>query len=198
MNKKLFVDLDDTLIDTASMKEELYKLFEPVVPREAVRELYREMRKSGGVDYNHLTSMFAPYGISAADVMERVDQLYDRSKEFEIAGRIAWLEERFPHANYEWYVFTLGDRSIQQRKITSLGLREIFDRVIIVDREKAQVLKDLLDSDEAFVVVDDRGEVLEEIRQAFPRSEAYQAREKEDNPELYVSEADMHREGGIK
>lgn len=199
MKVKLFVDLDDTLIDTASLKEEMFGVVvDHRVPREEVEGVYRDIREKGGFSLKNFCNAFASYGLDPAALQNSLNAVFDRADDHLLEDRLAWLGERFPEEKYEWILLTIGDSDIQERKISALKLRSIFDRVIIVPENKLSTLRGLVEPEESFIIVDDRGKILDEIDREFPNAEAYQARVKGEDPELYISEDDMHREGRVR
>lgn len=199
MKKKIFVDLDDTLIDTASIKDSMFEaVVAQNVPREEVEKKYREIRESGGFSLSEFCQSFAEYDVDPGELERSLNAIFDKSEDLLLEDRLEWLGNRFPEEEYEWILLTLGDESIQERKIFALKLQSIFHRIVVVTGSKAEALKNLVEPDESFIIVDDRGNVLEEVRREFPNAEAYQAQETGSDPQLYISEEEMGREGKIR
>ncbi len=205
---KVFVDLDDTLLDSAGIKKEMFeKITQLGVPEAEVRENYRAAREAFGGDYlKPFAESFQEFGIDGQILYPGLRQLVmQTSEKYLIEDRLLWLD-RFPPDQYELYLLTYGNRDVQESKVQSLHLENLFEgRVIYVSGDKSEVIKQLLRPGEKFMIVDDKQKVLDEVIEKFPEQvEAFRAENKVDqggsveydDPEGYYSPLDLHREGG--
>ncbi len=204
---KVFIDLDDTLIDTAQIKHDIFgKIALMGVPMAEIASSYSEARKQFGADYlKPFAESFQEFGIDGEILYNGLQQMIlQHMDKYLLEDRLVWLD-RFQSDQYEMYLLTHGNPDIQERKVQGLHLENLFeDRVIYVQDNKADYIKKLLGPGEKFILVDDKKEVLDEIINEYPeQAEVWEATKSVDDqgeityndPEGYYSPLDIAREG---
>ena len=73
-------------------------------------------------------------------------------------------------------LLTLGNQNFQPKKIKESGIKKYFDNIYCTSIPKSKYLQDLIDKNEKFIIVDDRGDALEEIVKKFPKAIAIEMR----------------------
>jgi hypothetical protein len=204
---KVFVDLDDTLIDTARIKQDIFgKIALMGVPMAEIESNYRDARKEYGADYlKPFSESFQEFGIDREILYNGLQQMIlQHMEEYLLEDRLLWLE-RFPSDRYEMYLLTYGNPDVQERKVQGLHLENLFeDRVIYASGDKVKEIQKLIAPGEKFVVIDDKREILDGIISEYPeQAEAWEATKSVDeqgqikynDPEGYYSPLDISREG---
>jgi len=197
--KKLFVDLDDTLINTSWLKEELIKVVSDLgVERETVLQRYNQSKDENGIpDLNVFASSFVDQNLLGEDIRFRIDTLYSSMDENKFySERMLWIEEKYPRDKHEYILLTKGNENDQNRKMRNFNLRALFDRVYVVKTNKAEAIKGLVQPGERFAIIDDKVTELSEIQQEYPQSEVLIS-PSEGNPQPFYNQQEepSHREG---
>lgn len=204
---KVFVDLDDTLLNTAQIKRDMFsKIAQMGVPLAEVEDNYRQAREQFGGDYlKPFAESFQEFGIDAGILYSGLRQMVmENSESYLIEDRLLWLDQ-FQNDKYELYLLTYGNPDIQEVKVQGLHLENLFEGgVVYVKGSKIDEIKKLISSEEKFILIDDKREILDEVINEFPeQAKVFQAKknideeghEEYDDPEGYYSPLDM-REGG--
>lgn len=198
--KKLFVDLDDTLINTSWLKEELIRLVSDLgVERETVLQRYNQSKDENGIpDLNVFASSFVDQNLIGEDIRSRIDNLYSNMDEDKFyTERMLWIEEKYPRDKYEYILMTKGIEDDQNRKMRNFNLQALFDRVYVVKESKAEAINGLVQQGERFVIIDDKISELKSIQEDYPQSEVLIS-PSEGNPQAFYNkqeEEPSRREG---
>ncbi|MCX6809825.1 MAG: hypothetical protein NTZ65_03715 [Candidatus Berkelbacteria bacterium] len=195
---KVFVDLDDTLLDTAAMKRDIFqKVVDMGVSEDVVRAKYEDARKEHGGDYlKPFAESFAIYGVDSEHLYLDLQQIATESGEYLLENRLLWLDQ-FQDSKHELILLTYGNPDVQERKVQGSHLENIFEgKVVYVKGDKVAEIRNMIEPGEKFIFVDDKREIIDSIIKEYPEQvEVWQAGEKEKDPEAYYSPLDLEREG---
>lgn len=168
MKTKLFIDFDKTLFNTDLFKERIFKVFSQMgFSQSEIDQTYFAESLSGKYDTNgqiekliklrQFDTKIAEMKIKSI-IFDAGNMLYNDSAEF---------LDGVNRKKYETDLLTFGDVDFQKKKLVRSGLKEKFDNCYYTDIEKYKYLEDLVEKDEFFIVIDDRGDALERISQNF-------------------------------
>lgn len=177
---KLFIDFDGVLFNSKSFREELISQFEKSgFSRQEVFDTYNAECLDGNYSpADHLERLKEIRDFNLKMAQARADSLVKRSKSYlydDVLGSLKNISK----LNYEVNLLTLGNPSFQPKKIKESGIRKYFDNIYCTSIPKAKYLQDLIDKNEKFIVVDDRGDALEEISAKFPKAITIEMRREE-------------------
>jgi len=198
MKTKLFVDLDDTIINTSQLKEELISLVaDRGVDRSTVMQKYEESKDENGIPIiDVFAASFNEFGIAAELLQAGINEIYsDMDEEKLFSERLVWLEDQFPRSEYEYILLTKGEEEIQKKKIARFNLRGYFDEVRIVTGDKVSAIREMIEEGEEFTIVDDKRSELSEVSLGFQGAKLYIV-PREGEPRLYEEENNPHRREG--
>jgi phosphoglycolate phosphatase-like HAD superfamily hydrolase len=186
---KVFIDLDDTILDTQSFKRELFQIIRNSCPRietEKITEHYQATKdKNGNPDLSEFAKQFEQECPDLNIISERFSELISSSKRFLIQERLDHLLDRFNRNNFEWILFTKGQRAFHAAKVKACDLEKFFDKIRYEESSKSDAINSLVLENEDFVVVEDRTDWLEQIGARHPNAKLYLFRPKDIEPVLY-------------
>ena len=182
-------DLDDTLIDTAKMKEDIAKIL-GMEPGEYLEDYMSRYDTKTGMLYNfldHLEQLSSEGKIvlekeeilekKVMSMKEQYDILLSKASDYIFPGAEAKLEE---YAGKKcWIVLaTKGDEHTQLMKINSLWpqIGKFFNDVIIIDTDKTEALKNLLSGKDVTFINDKHSENASIVEQ-FPGVKVFHPKE---------------------
>jgi len=182
--RKIFIDFDGTIFDTAGFRDQIYKLLRRYdFDDQEITRFYREEC----LDYK-----FKPNGLferlanlkrfNLSECRELMNQLYDKVPDYIFPDTFKFLKGIDRH-HFEVNLLSLGDPAFQRKKIFSSGLDIYFDNIYITELQKWDYFrkKKLVADDEVFYLIDDRSDTIFEVKKNFPRSIALEIdRAKED------------------
>lgn len=170
--KLLLCDLDGTLIDTARFKEELFDRIATIfeLERTEVESVYAQYK----------------YRIESDDWINDFTLAFDRdiwftTKDLKRMGfvlhpilKIVTFAKQF---DGEKKIFTFGSDKLQNYKVDSAGIRNIFSSIIITPKPKTELLEKWTKNDsliidgvvyDEVVIIDDNEWYLGEVNKHFP------------------------------
>lgn len=168
MKTKLFIDFDGTLFDTRCFKKGIFNAFISAgFSEKQVNAAYKIACK----DYlyspvEHLEELQEIKKFESQTVLSEVEELYKGVPGFLFRDTLEFLQ-RLDRDKYEVILLTLGDKEFQKRKVESSGISEYFDKVYYCTEQKWIFLKSVVEIDEKFYIIDDRGDALFKISKAF-------------------------------
>jgi len=197
---KVFVDLDDTLIDTAEIKRGMFGAVANLgVMAEEVESRYRKLRDTQPFTIDGFVAVLSDLKDQGA-VREALEDYFANLSPAMIEGRMEWLDAQYPPDRFERILYTYGNPEFQETKVKGLGLEGKFDRILYIEGDKAEALSEYVGEDEIFIFIDDKENVLEQVGEHFPHAEIYHVKEHNEDPEIYVpvpaepgSEPDLRR-----
>lgn len=156
---KVFVDLDDTLIDTSWLKEEMIGIITGMgVPREVALDRYQKSKDKNGIPImSDLARSFSDYNVDPEILSNKLESMYSSiTEERLLLDRLAYLESKYPRGEFEYILITKGEENTQHRKINAFRLYSAFDKVLVVSKPKAEAIRELIEPGEFFVLLDDK------------------------------------------
>jgi hypothetical protein len=171
MKKKLFIDFDGTLFDTRCFKKGIFDVFKSLdFTEDQVLLTYKKACE----DYlyspvEHLEGLQKIKKIDAKAVLSKVEELYEEVPSFLFEDSLGFLDG-LNREKYEVILLTLGDEEFQKKKVGSSGVSEYFDKIYYCMDQKWIFLKSVVEIDEKFYIIDDRGDALFKILQDFTNS----------------------------
>lgn len=166
---KVFVDLDDTLIKTSQLKREMIEIISSMgVPEGEVVKRYEASKNDSGIPIiDKLAKSFSDYNVDAEELRGMLETMYSIIPEENLlTQRLAYLEGKYPRETHEYILITKGEPEIQLRKIRGFNLSALFDRIMVVSTVKAEALRGVVQPDEHFILVDDKGSELKAVRES--------------------------------
>jgi hypothetical protein len=170
---KVFVDLDDTLIDTSLLKEKLFaKISQMGVPREKIREGYENSKDENGVPI--LDEWVKSYSeVDPQRLRAELENIYrEVGREGFYRGRMNWLLEKYPPETHRLILITKGEDEVQRWKMEGIDLKLFADcRVVREGKAEALQNQNLVNTGEYFIMVDNQEGERMAVGEAFPQSE---------------------------
>lgn len=171
--KLLLIDLDDTLADINRLKEDIAASME-IKNIKNHAQVYEEVKKDVGVsDWLDLyaTKLALKNHIDKTIIKRILNNAVKNIKP--IKKNLDYLK-RFTGTKV---IFSFGNKKFQKQKIKILGLQELVDGIIITDKPKSLALNKFIKKNEfkfksqqyrEVVFIDDRQEILDEVKRNYP------------------------------
>ena len=179
-------DFDGVLFDDKRFKRDYESLFlRAGVSQEKYEATYVQIKKQGHYDAR-IHIKLAVHGLKAASVIEknlfaRVIEFTKRSHDYiyaDVPDFLRFLGDKEIRA----ILLSTGDTGFQSQKISKSGIGDLFDEVIIIpDASKVSALKALIRREQpsSVMFIDDKKEVVEEIKASLPSIYVVQMRRRE-------------------
>lgn len=171
MKTKLFIDFDKTLFDTSQVKERLVRIFSQLgFSQSEIEQTYIAEFLDGKFDPEGQAKRLCnirPFNIEIAEL--KIKSMIFDSNKLLYSDTIDFLDD-INRKKYEVDLLSYGDEDFQTRKIKHSGIIDKFDNIYITNIEKQIYFKEIVKSDEYFIVIDDKGDTLEKISEKFPKS----------------------------
>lgn len=174
MKTSLYIDLDDTLLDNAALKQRITSLLTMI-------GLNADLKPSAFEECKKITGFYTPQ--SHLQILEASDQ---QVAEFEQAwlaeapqlrqllfpGTIAFLD-KIDREHYIPKLLTLGDLAYQEYKVVNLGIAQYFDAIHITTQPKQLYLEQLHATKDSFILIDDRQDCRDAVSASFPNAQVF-------------------------
>lgn len=128
----LIIDLDETLIATHRLKQDLFVLARSLASRNYGKLYAKQFRKQTFNLDRYAKVLFSDTKRQSAFVMAG-SKLLSRPKIYNYPGVETFLKRL--HKNYSLLLLTYGHRLFQRQKLRQSGLRRYFKKVIITGQE---------------------------------------------------------------
>ncbi|HBV58102.1 MAG TPA: hypothetical protein DEB73_02470 [Candidatus Magasanikbacteria bacterium] len=166
---KIIIDFDDTLFDTASMKEDLLALFARFgVPVEKFWETYRaSYSRNDLASYNlwhHIDIVCEQFSnLDKKSLLIEAEALFKNSKKYLLDGVEDFLNE-LRGLGVPLILLSLGDADWQKQKVESVGVSKFFNEVIFTGRNKKETVQLLIkDAIDDIIFINDKISETQEI-----------------------------------
>lgn len=171
MEKKgtIIFDLDDTLFDTAKLKQDFFNtIAKSGIPAHVVRDTYLELREQSPVyDIDqHVDFLYRETGVTVSqDIVDELQNMdYAKYTTTETVALLKDLREE-----YTLWLLSLGKYDIQMKKLSDTGLIDYFERdnIIITEQPKENELQKL-SFDGSVYFINDKINETEIVAEQFP------------------------------
>lgn len=171
MKEKLFIDFDGTLFDTEAFKGQMYDIFVKAgFELDEIKSTYNAEcldYKYSPIGQMERLKKIHSFDREAAD--QRFKKLYASCDKFLYDDSVEFLNG-INRDKYGLDLLTLGDTEFQKTKVDHSGIAKYFDDIYYTEVQKWDYLDRLVDRNENFIVIDDRGDALTEIKKKFKHS----------------------------
>jgi phosphoglycolate phosphatase-like HAD superfamily hydrolase len=181
--KKIFIDFDDVLFDTAKFKVELFDIFRKIgIPEDIIQKKYDEA--------GYPKACFKPLKMvnliaevtwnnpematkEAEKLNSEIANLQIDSYKYVMEGAKEFLES-FDRQKYELIILTYGDKDFQNTKVEFSRLGPpLVDRVVPTEGSKVnEISSDILEG-EQFIFIDDKEGQRSSVKNHFSQAEIY-------------------------
>lgn len=172
---RVFIDLDDVLLDTREFKNVYFKTFVKFgISTDKAKEAYAKMRQRLGI-YDlktHLEFLRENYpDLPIGKIKKAIADLYGKSGSYVFKDAKPLLEYI---RKKKWVIFLIssGDPKLQKRKVKSSDLQDFFQKVHYAnsDHKSRWIKKSLGEDKKDFVFIDDKKAAVEDVKKAYPQS----------------------------
>jgi hypothetical protein len=98
-----------------------------------------------------------------------INELYKNTRDFIYPDALDFLQT-VDRDHFEFNILSMGDVEFQRSKIESADVVKYFDHIYITPDQKWDYLHELVNLDESFVLIDDRGDTINKVGARFPNS----------------------------
>jgi FMN phosphatase YigB (HAD superfamily) len=168
---KIYLDFDDTILDTGAFIRELQRIFQSAGFTED--EFYDNWKKtkdkSGDFDFDTLFHFFAESGgFDERKVRRSVDTIFSNMDVFVHDDFFGFAEE---FGKDRLAILSFGTTPWQREKIENSKIVPYFSEVIVTSRGKEEDFRDiaLLHADKRLFFVDDRAHQIDKVKSAVPQ-----------------------------
>jgi FMN phosphatase YigB (HAD superfamily) len=171
---KIFIDFDDTLLNTAALKKSLIKIFKANgVSKDDFLSSYSDypsVTPSGLKKYNpdwQISILHKRLGINKIKMKKDLSKLVRSSRKFVFKDAKSFLKN-FGKDNV--YLVSFARTKFQCEKIEYSGLAREFSKVSISDRSKAQIIGKIIGKKKTRIIfIDDRTDQIDAVKKKFPK-----------------------------
>jgi FMN phosphatase YigB (HAD superfamily) len=180
---KIFLDFDDVLFNTKAFKGGLINVFKKngVSEKDFLKTYkdYPTVTRKGLKKYDpfrQIRLLEKKLGIDGAKTERDMLKFLGGGEKFVFPDVKNFLR-RFGKKNL--FLVSYGHTGFQDKKIENCSLAEYFQKVVVTDKMKAEVIKRLARREEKFFFLDDRADQIEEVKKNFPQSATFLVKRKE-------------------
>lgn len=169
---KLFIDFDGVLFNSEKFRRDLIGQIEKSgFSSQEVNDTYvAECLDGNYLPADHLARLEKIHKFNFRLAETRVESLITNAKKylfFDVEGSLKSIS-KLPE--YQLELISLGHPKFQPRKIKKTGIKKYFKKLHFTSIPKVEYLQGIVKVDEKFIIVDDRGDALEEISKKFPKA----------------------------
>lgn len=166
----VFVDLDDTIIDTKSFKQQFFSLLSSRSGKaeEEIVAIYEQKRASIQEENwfkDFLQSLSTLTGFSFPQIERMLNESLRQTQSDQA------LLTQIQELKHKKVLFTYGNQMFQQKKIQLFKLARVFDQVIITNHDKFEVFSDFVrrSPSDNFILIDNKVSLLTSVKKSFPQ-----------------------------
>ncbi len=156
-------DLDRTIFDTEKFKEDIAKILNININQynKDCEKYFTDKKKTYNL-YELLRILKSEKRISSIkNNSEKIENLLKNSKRY-LFPKATEVLEKFKNRGDKLILISVGPLSWQKKKINSLKIKNYFDRIIILEKEKYKNLDFLKkENDEILIINDNAGETFD-------------------------------------
>ncbi len=170
--KIIFVDLDDTLVDTSSFKLKFFRKLSKTTPATflEINRIYQNSKTKIGEE-----SWFDQFIIKLAEATstnpKKIEKLlWEEFIKSKVNDKIL---TKLKSESAKKVILTFGNKKFQSKKIKMLSLLEYFEEVLVTDQSKADILDGYISKDKfvykkqeftEIILIDDNQETLKKVQ----------------------------------
>jgi phosphoglycolate phosphatase-like HAD superfamily hydrolase len=179
---KLFIDFDGVVFNSKKFKTALFsEIAKSGFSDQEVSDTYIAECLDGNYlpkDQLERLLKIRKFNMSLAEA--RIENILNQSEKYlfdDVAESLAKIKK----LQYNTCLITLGHPDFQPKKVKITKIDRLFKNVYYTSRPKVDYLTDLIGKKEKFIIVDDRGDTLEEIAKKFPQALVIEMRREQDS-----------------
>lgn len=178
---KLFIDFDGVLFNAKKFKNDLLREVarSGFSPQEVEDTYISECLDGQYLPEDHLKRLAKIHSFNLSLARARIESIISKSDKYLFDDVQECLQE-ISKLNYDSCLITLGHPDFQPRKVKISGIEGFFKHRYYTAVPKVEYLSDTIGKKEKFIIVDDRGDTLEDIAKKFPQALAIEMRREED------------------
>ncbi len=179
---KLFIDFDGVLFDSEKFRRDLISQVEKSgFSKQEVYDAYNAECLDGNyLPADHLARLEKIHQFNLRLAETRIESLVTNAKKYLFFGVEESLKTISKLPDYQLEMISLGHPKFQPRKIIKSGIKNFFKKLHFTAVPKVEYLQSIVKASEKFIIVDDRGDALEEIAKKFPKAIAIEMRRKKE------------------
>ena len=178
---KLFIDFDGVLFNSKSFRNDLIsEIQKSGFSFQEVSDTYNAECLDGNyLPMDHLLRLkgIKDFNIRLAEA--RIENLVTNCSKYLYADVADSLKLISKLKNYTVELITLGHPEYQPRKVKLSGIAKYFKEIHYTSRPKVEYLVEVMEKNDKFMIVDDRGDTLESVSKVFPKVSAIEMRREE-------------------
>ena len=175
---KLFIDFDGVLFNSEKFRADLMSHIEKSgFSRQEVYDTYNTECLDGNyLPADHLARLekIRKFNVRLAEV--RIESLVNNAKKYLFPDAESSLKLLSKLPDYQLEMISLGHPKFQPGKIKKTGIGKYFAKLHFTAIPKVEYFQNVVKANEKFIIVDDRGDALEEIVKKFPKAIAIEMR----------------------
>lgn len=178
---KLFIDFDGVLFNAKKFKKDLLaEIAKSGFSGDEVNNSYiAECLDGNYLPKDQLKRLLKIRKFNMSLAEARIENILKQSERYLFTDVVESLKA-IKKLSYDTSLTTLGHPDFQPQKVQITKIDKLFRHVHYTSEPKVDYLLDLLDKKEKFIIIDDRGDTLEEITQKFPQALAIEMRREQD------------------
>jgi len=178
---KLFVDFDGVLFNSQKFRRDLVsQMKKSGFSRQEVYDTYNvECLDGNYCPADHLARLAKIRKFNLRLAQARIENLIVSAKKYLFSDVEDSLKIISKMPDYRLELISLGHPKFQPKKIKKTGIDKYFQKLHFTAIPKVEYLQSVAKKNEKFMIVDDRGDTLEEISKNFPKVVAIEMRRKE-------------------
>lgn len=168
---KLFIDFDSTIFDSGKFKDILFGALKTTgADSLSIEETYELVCR----DYKyspdkHVALLKQRLNIDDGEANYLAEEAYKKTPDFIYSDAIEFLK-KIDRSVYEVNILSFGDDDFQRKKIANSRIENYFDHIFVTEEQKWICLTKMVARDEHFIMIDDRGDTINNIGRQFPQS----------------------------
>lgn len=179
---KLFIDFDGVLFNSEKFRSDLVSQIEKSgFSKQEVCDAYNAECLDGNyLPADHLARLekIRKFNIRLGEA--RVENLVENARKYLFSDVESSLKLLSKLPDYQLEMISLGHPKFQPRKIRKTRIGKYFQKLHFTAVPKVEYFQNVVKANEKFIIVDDRGDALEEIVKNFPKAIAIEMRRKKE------------------
>jgi len=170
---KFFIDFDNTLFDPRPLKKAIFDVFESAgFAKDEVSSSYKEVCRLFDNNYSperQAKFLFETRSFDEDYALKKINKAVRECSGYLFSDSIDFLAG-LDHEKFEIMLLSYGDKKFQSDKVKCCGVEKYFNKLYFCQEEKWIFLKKLVEPGERFIIIDDRGDALDNIAKEFNNS----------------------------